>query len=150
VVPGRNPKVFVSDLALLGVVVVALSALPGFAASQEQERAPEVRNPRYREILERWDKDGDGRINDDERAAMKEALVAKHDADGDGQLNDAERAAAVEAGDLPRRRPAGGVARGAREKRLLEKFDKDGDGQLSEEERQAAREAVQKRRATGS
>jgi Ca2+-binding EF-hand superfamily protein len=138
----------ISDLALLGLAVVLLSALPGFtAASEEETRPAEVRTSRFREVLQRWDKDGDGRLNDDERAAMKKALLAKHDADGDGHLSEAEREAAVRARDLPTPRASGEAPKGRLGRRLLENFDKDRDGQLSDEERQAARDTVRKQRA---
>ena len=79
---------------------------------------------------------------------MRAEAIKKFDADGDGKLNEEERAKAREAfrkrqGD---RQPGG--PRGADfRKKLLEKFDADGDGKLSEEERAKAREAFKAKRA---
>ena len=51
-----------------------------------------------KEILAKFDKDGDGKLSREERRAMfdearkkREALIKKYDADGDGKLNDAEK-----------------------------------------------------------
>ena len=74
------------------------------------------------EVLKRFDKDGDGKLNETERAAakkahderggrpgqpggdgkpgdgkMKEEILKRFDKDGDGKLNEAERAAAMKA-----------------------------------------------------
>jgi len=84
------------------------------------------------DVLKEFDKDGDGKLNDQERAAMREQMrknrEKEFDKNGDGKLDDAEKAAMDE-------------ARKAREK----EFDKDGDGKLSDEERKAMREALMKR-----
>jgi Ca2+-binding EF-hand superfamily protein len=57
-------------------------------------------------ILEKFDKDGDGKLNDEEMAAAKKAqsgkrerakksdVIKEFDKDGDGKLNEAEKAAA--------------------------------------------------------
>ena len=49
-------------------------------------------------MLAKFDKNGDGKLDDNERRAMfqdarakREALIKKYDADGDGKLSDAER-----------------------------------------------------------
>lgn len=52
------------------------------------------------EMIKKYDKDGDGKLNETERAEMKAAMKAefekrmleKFDADKDGKLNDAEKA----------------------------------------------------------
>lgn len=87
-------------------------------------------------ILKKFDKDGDGKLNDVERAAAKEQfktnhpdLFAKADTNGDGDISPAERQAARE----------------AIRKHIIEKFDKDGDGKLNEQERKAAWEAFRQR-----
>ena len=66
------------------------------------------------------------------------AFLKKFDADGDGQLNDAERAEAKEAFQA---RKAEFKAKRAE---LLKKYDADGDGRLNDEERGNAKEARQK------
>jgi Ca2+-binding EF-hand superfamily protein len=57
------------------------------------------------------------------------------DKDGDGKLNDEERKAMMEA--MQKRRPNAGP----QFQEMMKKFDKDGDGKLNEEERKAMREA---------
>jgi Ca2+-binding EF-hand superfamily protein len=94
----------------------------------------------------KFDKDGDGKLSDEERKAMMEANKARmeefrktrekpFDKDGDGKLNDEERKAMMEA--MQKRRPNAGP----QFQEMLKKFDKDGDGKLNEEERKAMREA---------
>ncbi|MCP5536336.1 MAG: hypothetical protein H7A51_08905 [Akkermansiaceae bacterium] len=92
------------------------------------------------ELLKKFDKDGDGKLNEEERAAAKEAMEArraafikKHDTDGDGKLSDEEKKAAREAIAAKRKEIHAAV---------LKEFDKDGDGKLSEEERKGVREWV--------
>lgn len=87
-------------------------------------------------ILKKFDKDGDGKLNEAERAAAQAQFKANHpewfakaDADDNGKISPEERKAV---------RPV------VREK-LLEKFDKDGDGKLDEAERKAAKEAFRAR-----
>lgn len=63
----------------------------------------------------------------------RQEIIAKFDADGDGKLNDEERKAAHEA--MKERRRA---KMQEHRQKMLEKFDTDGDGTLSEEERKAA------------
>lgn len=83
-------------------------------------------------LLKEFDKDGDGKLSEDERKAMREAMEArmkerrqkmleKYDADGDGKLSEEEIA----------------KARADRQAEMLKKYDKDGDGKISEEERAA-------------
>lgn len=84
------------------------------------------------ELIAKFDKDGDGKLNDEEAKAAREAMQAKRkemeakfDIDGDGKLSEEERKAMME----------------ERKKEMIAKFDKDGDGELSEEEKKAARGA---------
>lgn len=117
-----------------------------------------------KKIVARFDKDGDGKLNEEEKKAAqeqikkrvgdaggdgvaKEALLKKFDKDGDGKLSDSERAAAQEA---LKKRLGSDEPAGVGKKALLKKFDKDGDGKLSDEEKKAAKEAVQSRGGKGS
>jgi Ca2+-binding EF-hand superfamily protein len=85
------------------------------------------------------------------RAEVREKVLQKFDKNGNGQLDPDEREAAKEA--MQKRREQGGgkgqAGQGARDperrQKLLEKFDTDGDGKLSESERAAAKEARAKR-----
>ena len=110
------------------------------------------------EMLKRFDSDGDGELNDEERRTMREAMLSqpggfpggpprfdreemlkRFDADGDGQLSEEERKAMREA--MPRFGPPFGMFSGREE--LVEQFDTDGDGKLNDEERKAARKYLQ-------
>lgn len=99
------------------------------------------------EVLKEFDKDGDGKLNEEEGKAAREArqkkMLEKYDADKDGKLNDEERKK-MEA-ENPRRGPGGPGGRGWQpDAETIKKYDKDGDGKLNEEETKALREARQK------
>jgi hypothetical protein len=113
------------------IVIAAAIGLSG-AAYAEEGKGPRPPHKLPPEIIEKFDKDGDGKLNEEEHAAAKAArgemeadrkkeMLAKFDKDGDGTLNEEEKMAARE----------------EMKKKMLEKFDKDGDGELSEEERKA-------------
>ena len=70
-------------------------------------------------------------------------LLKKFDKDGDGKLNEAERSALVAF------RKENGAKTKARRAELLKKFDKNGDGKLDKTERQAARKAQSGERKKG-
>ncbi len=105
----------------------------------------QVRERLREHMVEMFDLDGDGVLNEGERAeaeAHRQAraekarakLLEKFDADKDGQLGVEERQAA--------REHFRAEAKQFHEE-LLSKFDMDADGQLSPEERQEARAAMQ-------
>lgn len=113
------------------IIIAAAIGLSGAAHAEEgegkRERGEHKLPP---EIIAKFDKDGDGKLNEEEReaakaareemeAARKQEMLDKFDMDKDGTLNEAEREA----------------MRTEMKKRMLEKFDKDGNGELSEEER---------------
>lgn len=86
---------------LLAVAVMMVSGWTLSSYAGEGQRHPELR----KKVLEKFDKDGDGKLNEEERAAAKAAFQEKHpdardkfiahfDKDGDGKLNEEERAAA--------------------------------------------------------
>jgi hypothetical protein len=84
------------------------------------------------------------------RAEFRQKVLEKFDSNGNGQLDPDEREAARAA--MQRRREQGGgkgrqagAADPERRKKMLEKFDTDGDGKLSETERAASKEARAKR-----
>jgi Ca2+-binding EF-hand superfamily protein len=105
--------------------LIVIAAVIGLFGAAHAEGSKEERRPHKlpSEIIEKFDTDGDGKLNEEERAAAKDAhkkeILEKFDTDGDGELNAEEKKAAHE----------------ARKKRLLERFDKDGDGELNDEER---------------
>jgi len=110
-------------------------------------------HPSREAMKQKYDKDGDGQLSEEERAALRadmekrhgkrpggrEKMMKKYDIDGDGQLSEEERAALRE--DMEKRQ---GKRPGREE--IMEKFDADGDGQLNEKERAAMREAFEARR----
>jgi len=63
-------------------------------------------------------------------------LLKRFDKDGDGKLSEAEKAEAKKAMEERKGGSRGkGAPSGDREERMLKRFDKDGDGKLSEAER---------------
>ncbi len=150
---------------------MAENGRPGGRGQGQQGRRGPTAEQRQ-QIMERFDTDGDGQLNETERAAAREAMqgrggqgrggpsaeqrtriLEQYDTDGDGQLNETERAAAREAmqgqgrggqGQQGRRGPTA-----EQRQQIMERFDTDGDGQLNETERAAARAEMQKRRGGG-
>lgn len=132
------------------IPVLAAAADP--AAPTAPTPRPEL-NARQRELLEKFDQNHDGRIDDQEKLAARTYMrgmagapkerykkaLKLFDKDGDGKLNDAERAEAEKAREEFQ----------ANREAVLAKFDKDKDGVLNDAERAAAlkaREERQKRR----
>lgn len=83
---------------------------------------PRIANP---DAIKEFDKDGDGKLNDEERKAMMEARRAQFekvraerekefDKDGDGKLNEAEHKAMMEARAKRMGEREGGKREGAR------------------------------------
>ncbi|MGJ8634101.1 MAG: hypothetical protein ACSHX7_09285 [Luteolibacter sp.] len=116
----------------LVVIGMTLGMFGAVHAQEGKKDGPKRKLPP--EIIAKFDTDGDGKLDETERAAAKAAreemmeaqkakMLEKFDADGDGELSESEREA----------------AKAAREAKMLEKFDADGDGELSKEEREKAR-----------
>lgn len=94
---------------VLGMALAATAARAEDGQGEGNGRPCHKPHPKLREkILEKFDADGDGQLNEAEREAAKaamqerrgerhERLMEKFDANGDGQLDDAEKAAAKEA-----------------------------------------------------
>ena len=130
---------------------IVFTAVLAFVATQASVQAAESMaltntnfpariNP-HAELLKKYDKDGDGKLNDQERAAMMEerhdrmakmikAREKEFDKDGDGKLNEQEKAAMM--AEMQKRHP-----NGPRFQEMIKRFDKDGDGKLNDEERKA-------------
>lgn len=92
------------------------------------------------DAIGRFDRDGDGELNEDERAAARaewesraqetrRLMMRRYDLDGDGELNEAERDAA--------RQEVRELRQDIRD-RIVPQYDLDGDGELSPAEREAA------------
>ena len=133
------------------IIAAAISAMPVFAQSEDPGRggekaaaaAPDIAGLDLQtriQLMKQFDRDGDGRLNEEERAEAMKALrektadlaemrrkfareiIAKFDKDGDGKLSREERRAMFE------------EARKKREE-LFKKYDIDGDGKLSDAEK---------------
>lgn len=95
------------------------------------------------ELLERFDSNADGKLDETERAALKAhfeakraAFIKQYDTDGDGKLNEDERTA-MKASIREQLEAVKAEA--------IERFDTDGDGKLNQEERLKARDAMRER-----
>lgn len=94
--PMKTPAM-ISRVGLLGL---ALSLIASVAARAEgSDKAAEKPIPPG--VLKKYDKDGDGKLSEEEKAAWKAAREAEHkaklekyDTDKDGKLSDEEKAAA--------------------------------------------------------
>lgn len=83
------------------------------------ERRQRISPERKAELITKFDKDGDGKLNKEELMsafkARKAEMIAKFDKDGDGSINEEEKKAARE----------------MRVKAIFEKADTDKDGNIS-------------------
>lgn len=95
-------------------------------------------------ILEKFDVDGDGKLNESEKSEVKKAMTQRRDenqskmlnrfdSNNDGTLSPEEKKAAFTTIKKERK---------AIHEAALKQFDKDGDGKLSPEEREGVREWV--------
>ena len=106
----------------------------GLTANPEKKgKGDRPGRPSREEMMKKFDKDGDGKLSEDEKAEIRKSLgnrkppahiLEKFDKDGDGKLCENEKAEI--------------------RKEMMAKFDKDGDGKLSPEERKDAMEARSK------
>jgi len=144
-----NTKYITTMLLCAGSIAIAAQAQDG--KEKFPERAKRQPPLRQRMMMNRFDKNRDGKLDEAEKAAMeknKKEFMEKFDKDGDGKLNEVERKAFMEqrrkdmapdADGLP-----GNMAPDER-KKVLAEFDKDGDGKLDLEERKAAFKARRER-----
>ena len=148
--PYISPDMKTSPVSLF-LWTTALLTVPALAQDEmKPAMAPQGSlKQNYKEYIKKWDKNGDGRLDEDEKAAahaemrkegpagegeLRKRVIKRFDKDGDGRLNDAERAEAEKAREMLERN--GGVDR-FRE-RVLKRFDHDGDGHLNETEQAEA------------
>lgn len=131
-------------LVAAGVVLVAVSVGYPMTVQAEDTAAGDHKG----DMLKKFDKDGDGKLNDAEKAEMKAAwearraerekeMLAQFDTDKDGKLSDEEKAAMKAA------------MKAKFEKKMLAKFDKDGDGKLNDEEKAAMEKAMSEHKGKG-
>jgi len=139
---------------------------PASAEKRPAAKAGASKGNRAAEMLQRFDKNGDGRIDDDERIDAREAMrteqndrpmaggspqmrarmLEEFDKNKDGRLDDDERAAAQKAArergigmKADQTRPMARTPDGRLQAEALKRFDANGDGQLDETERAAMR-----------
>lgn len=151
--PYISPDMKTSSVSLT-LLTAALLAVP--APAQDEMTDPGAKpaaagrmKKNHEELIRLYDKNGDGRLDEDEKAAAHKAMrmeggggekdrrkkiLKVFDKDGDGRLNDAERAEAEKARAMLEKNGGPGKFRD----QALKRFDKDGDGQLNETERAAA------------
>lgn len=126
------------------IYTLSLLLLLGSAASADlygQEKAPHPRTQgpaqgqeradHRQRILDRFDLNRDGRLDHQEREAMRAARGSRHLQDGERRQD---------------RRRGKRSGRGQARERILQKFDTDNDGRLTGAEREAFREAMKARR----
>lgn len=107
----------------LAAITLVLMAGSLCSAKQIPEgKGPSERDEKMRErMLKQFDKDGDGKLSESEKATMKKIMKERKeraDLNGDGTVSEAERKAARE--------------------EMLKRLDTDGDGKVSKEERDSA------------
>lgn len=132
-----NTTLTMIALALAGTLAVQAQEAPP-EGGQRERRGPGNR-PTPPEVLKEFDKDGDGKLNDEEAKAARTAMQARreearkkmleqYDTDKDGKLNEEERKKMQE--DMQAKRKA-----------LVDKYDANKNGRLDPEEIKAARDA---------
>lgn len=139
-------KLFLATAALLTSGVFTQISLAA-------DEAPPPGRPSREEMIKRFDTNGDGKLDQTEREALRaemeknrgagpedragpggplrERAIERFDKDGDGKLNEAERA---ELASRPR---------------AMERIDTNKDGKISDEEWAAARDHLRERRGEG-
>jgi Ca2+-binding EF-hand superfamily protein len=122
-----------SKTLILSALTTLAFVSPIFAEGKEDRKGKGIPEEKRAELLEKFDTDKDGKLDEEERkaarAAFKEEFMKKFDTNGDGEISDEERE----------------EAKKKRKEMILERFDEDGDGELSEEERKKARAAFHER-----
>lgn len=119
------------------------------------------------QLMKQFDKDGDGRLNEEERAAAREVIknksadleqlkknhakdvIKKFDVDGDGKLDQEELSAFLDEQRKlfnKQRRSMGPRRNFKPSKEMLAKFDKNGDGKIDDTERRAMFQEARARR----
>ena len=105
-------------MKLLFTLITSLCLTVGLLQNLKKvEKGDRPGRPSREEVMKKFDKDGDGKLSDDEKAEIHEAManckppahiLEKFDKNGDGKLCDEEKAEI--------------------RKQMITKFDKDGDG----------------------
>ena len=155
----------ITAFAAAGLIGLGISTI----AVADHHKGPHgKKGERHAQMLEQFDTNGDGNLDESEREAARLAKFAEIDTDGSGSLTEDEMIAHRTAKMTERisahfaehdtdgsgaisveefeaahqaRKEKHKERREGRRAKMLEKFDTDGDGELSEAEREAAREA---------
>ncbi|HZN62894.1 MAG TPA: hypothetical protein VFC90_10870 [Planctomycetota bacterium] len=109
----RNAIAILSILALLACIPATASA---------QDGGKRKHGKRHEALLKKFDKDGDGQLSEQERAAAKEFKAQRRGEEGRG---------------------------GKLREKVLRRFDKDGDHKLNDGEREALKKFLESPRARG-
>jgi Ca2+-binding EF-hand superfamily protein len=156
----KMKRLFTQTVLVIATAAISLGVNPSAARAQADR-------PQYQELLKRFDRDGDGRLNEQERQLMRqevqkrssqdnanrpsrEEVIKRYDKNGDGRL-DAQELAALRAQLAKTRDGAGNRPpnqnrrEGTNNRSLIERFDTNKNGRLDPEEQQKAREAMQRR-----
>lgn len=134
----KTTRLTISAISSALVIIMTASAEDGNKKGKGKESSPQ-------RILEKFDKDGDGKLNESERNELEKAksqrrdgnqakMLERFDSDKDGSLSPEEKKAAM---------PTIKKERKEIHEAALKQFDKDGDGKLSPEERKGAKEWIE-------
>ena len=123
------------------LIVIAVSLVFIGAVHAEKETKAGSGQRYSPEVIGKFDKDGDGKLNKEEAAAERSSrigkkgggkraeMLRKFDKDGDGELNEEEQVA----------------ARVEKRKQMVEQFDEDKNGKLDEDEKAKMNAEIKKR-----
>lgn len=168
--PGLTPHLLAATLFLAGGLRAAETQSAPSAAKPPREAgpAPAMKATRAEDLLRRFDKNGDGKLDEDEQAEAHEIMLREQmtrraakaaaapeagqpfrqkmlelfDKNHDGRLDDDERAEARKYAE-----EHGLGEGGAVRTELMKRFDKNADGKLDAEEMAALSKFLQERRA---
>ena len=133
-------------LAISAALTMIMTASAQDGDKKGKRLGGEGKKALHQRILEKFDVDGDGKLNESEKSEVKKAMtqrrdenqakmLSRFDSDKDGTLSPEEKKSAA---------PTIKKERKEIHQAALKQFDKDGDGKLSPEEREGAREWVKK------
>ena len=112
---------FTRPLCMLTCITFISFAATAFAAPSENKNQAD----RKAEMLKKFDKDGDGKLSDAEKATLRAEIQSRQGGKDRRQWTPEQRT------------------------EMLKKFDTDRDGKLSQEEQDTAREAMKASRTKG-
>ena len=122
------------------LLISVLSLATAIIAKPEKVRkktGPGEGRPSREEVMKKFDKDGDGKLNEEEKAELRKQMAER----GAGRKvlllswKNLIRMGTENCAMMREQKPARPWKRRAE---MIEKFDKDGDGKLNQEERKAA------------